>query len=222
MKEAMVFDEIDHLGAYVTQNRADQFYRETLSEGATWVTHTDACAPIDAYFADPDWQQKEPPSQEFPVLLKSFLAANDQTRGPRFLAADATVRDMGGEGREELARHINLLLPSLREHPYRWFTLEGDEPLMVWLQRRAYVDFVQVHRAKAEAVCLAFKSNRCMVLMAYLTDDATFAGGWAQAVKAPDPRDARYEERLAESMRLRSRMKPLTAQGWRKLGSVRS
>lgn len=222
VKEAMVFDEIDHLGAYVTQNRADQFYRETLSEGATWVTHTDACAPIDAYFADPDWQQKEPPSQDFPALLKSFLTANDQARGPRFLAADTAVRDMGGEGREELAKHINLLLPSLSEHPYRWFTLEGDEPLMVWLQRRAYVDLVQVHRAKAEAVCLAFKSNRCTVLTAYLTDDATFAGGWAQSVKTPDPRDARYEERLAEGMRLRSRMKPLTAKGWRMLGSERS
>lgn len=222
VKEAMIFDEIDHLGAYVTKNRADQFYRETLSDGATWITHGDACEPVNAYFADPDWQQKEPPRQGFPVLLRSFLSANDQARGPRFLAADAAIRDMGAEGREELARHIELLLPSLSIHPYRWFTLEGDEPLMVWLQRRAYVDVVQVHRSKAEAVCLAFKSQSCTVLMIYVKDDGTLAGGWARTVTAPVPQDARYTERLADGMKLRSRMTPLTPEGWLKLTGGRN
>lgn len=217
VKEAMIFDEIDHLGAYVTQNRADQFYREALADKATWMTHPDACAPVNAYFADPDWHEKEPPRQDFPALLRSFLAANDQSRGARFLAADAAVRDMGGEGRVELARYIEQLLPSLREHPYRWFTLEGDEPLMVWLQRRAYVDVAQVHRAKAEAVCLAFKSRRCTVLMVYVNDDGSFAEGGSKTVEAPDPQDARYDERLADGIRLRSRMTPLTPEGWLKL-----
>jgi hypothetical protein len=217
VKEAMIFDEIDHLGAYVTQNRADQFYREALADKATWMTHPDACAPVNAYFADPDWHEKEPPRQDFPALLRSFLAANDQSRGARFLAADAAVRDMGGEGRVELARYIEQLLPSLREHPYRWFTLEGDEPLMVWLQRRAYVDVAQVHRAKAEAACLAFKSRRCTVLMVYVNDDGSFAEGGSKTVEAPDPQDARYDERLADGIKLRSRMTPLTPEGWLKL-----
>lgn len=220
--DAMVFDELDHLGAYVTQNRADQFYRETLAEGATWMTHADACAPIDAYFANPDWENIEPPRQQFPKILGDFLVANDAARGARFLAADAVVRDMGGEGRTEMANHIEALLPSLSEHPYRWFTLQGDEPLLVWMQRRTYVDLIETHKAKAEAVCLAFESKRCVVLMVYVNPDGTIAGGWARAVAAPIEHHLRYSERLAEAARLRSRMAPLTPEGWLQLANATS
>lgn len=214
---AMVFDELDHLGAYVTKNRADQFYQEALAEGASWLAHTDACAPVDAYFANPDWVDAEPPRQEFPAVLNAFLSANESTRGPRFLAADAVVRDMGADGRAEMANKIDLLLPSLSEHPFRWFMLLGDVPLMVWLQRDTYVDVVETHRAKAEALCLAAQSEKCTVLMLYVKQDGTFFGGWACTVFAPSKTDSRYPERLADAERMNSRMTALTPEGWRQL-----
>lgn len=213
-----MFDELDHLGAYIQKNRSDLFYAEQLAEGVDWLAHADACAPIDDYFADPDWPNKEPPRQVVPALLQEFLMANNSTRGPRFLEADAAVRDMGFEGREDMDRQIGVLLPTLQEHPYRWFVLVGTEPLMVWLQRAKYVDMVEVHKAKAEAVALAAQASRCKVLMAYIKQDGTFAGGWAKHIPAPQETDSQYAVRLADARRVGSRSIALTPEGLQRRG----
>ncbi len=219
VQEAFVFDEMDHLGSYVQKNRADMFYTEKLAEGANWLTEADACAPVDAYFANPDWAEVAPPHQVFPGVLQDFLAANDATRGPRFLEADSAVRDMGGDGRKDMARYIDQLLPTIQEHPYRWFVLMSEEPLLVWLQRADYVDAVEMHRIKAEAVALNSKAPHCKVLMMYITPDGTFAGGWARCVFAPSETDNRYAERLADAQRMETRSIPLTHEGVRRLNT---
>lgn len=217
VQEAFVFDELDHLGSYVHNNRADMFYAEQLADGASWLTHADACAPVDDYFANPDWAEQEPPRQTFPPLLKSFLFAIDASKGPRYLEADAAVRDMSKEGREDMARHMSELLPTLREHPFRWFMLLGDEPLMVWLQRERYVDVVGVHQAKAEAVALVENSPRCKVLMAFVKEDGSFSGGWAKYVAAPKETSANYASRLADAQRMDARSVALTPRGVERL-----
>ncbi|ALX10195.1 hypothetical protein P350_00840 [Burkholderia cepacia JBK9] len=199
VSEAVVFDELDHLGSYITKNRSDQFYAEQLAEGATWLLDADTCAPIDDYFANPDWATKPPPAQKFPKTLQAFLLANDTKRGPRFLDADAAVRDMNGDAREQMAVQIDKLRPTLERHPYRWFSLIGDEPLMVWLQRADFVDFEEVHKAKAEAVAVAAQAKRCKVLMVYVKPDGEFDGGWARTVLAPAETDSRYGQRLMEA-----------------------
>jgi hypothetical protein len=53
--------------------------------------------------------------------------------------------------------------------------------------------------------------------MVYVNDDGSFAEGGSKTVEAPDPQDARYDERLADGIKLRSRMTPLTPEGWLKL-----
>ncbi|RSZ31636.1 hypothetical protein EJO66_22990 [Variovorax beijingensis] len=197
--EAVIFDELDHLGSYVTKNRADQFYAEQLAAGATWLLEADACAPIDEYFADPDWATKPPPAQKFPATLQSFLKANDANRGPRFLDADATVRDLDANAREQMALQIDKLRPALERHPYRWFSLVGEEPLLVWLQRTGFADFAEVHKAKAEAAAVAVQAKRCKVLVVYVKQDGTFDGGWTQYVPAPAETDNRYGQRVLEA-----------------------
>lgn len=211
--EAFLFDELDHLGSYVRKNRADMFFAEQLAAGANWLADADACAPVDAYFADPDWAAKEPPRQVFPAVLQEFLQSNERVRGPRFLEADSAVRDMGSDGRKDMAQHITKLLPSLDKHPYRWFMLLGEEPLMIWLQREHYVDVVEAHRAKAEAVAITSRAPRCKVLTMYVKADGSFAGGWAKYIEAPKETDARYPSRLADAQRMEGRSFPLTPQG---------
>lgn len=216
--EAVVFDEMDHLGSYVLRNRADMFYAEKVGEGVNWLADTGTCEMVEAYFADPDWHQKEPPRQTFPPILKDFLQTLDTVRGPRFLEADAVVRDMGSDGREDMASHISKLLPTLQQYPYRWFTLQSDdEPVMVWLQRASYVDFVGVHIAKAQAAALVAVATQCSVLIAYVNPDGTFAGGWAGSVKAPRETDSAYAERLLEAQRMESRSIALTPKGAQQL-----
>jgi len=210
---AVVFDELDHLGSYVTKNRADQFYAEQLAEGATLLLEADACAQVDAYFADPDWAANPPPAQKYPATLLAFLAANDAKRGPRFLEADAAVRDMNTDARAQMALNIEKLRPTLQHHPYRWFSLVGDEPLMVWLQRTGYVDFAGVHKAKAEAAAVAMEAKRCKVLMIDVNPDGTFNGGWARDVPAPANTDAHYGQRLKEAASMKERSIELPSGG---------
>lgn len=199
VSEAVVFDELDHLGSYITKNRSDQFYAEQLAEGATLMLDADTCASIDDYFADPDWATKPPPAQKFPATLQAFLLANDAKRGPRFLDADAAVRDMNADAREQMAHQIDKLRPTLERHPYRWFSLLGNEPVMVWLQRADFVDFEEVHKAKAKAAAVALQAKRCKVLMVYVKPDGEFDGGWARTVLAPGETDSRYGQRLMDS-----------------------
>lgn len=220
--QAMVFDELDHLGAYIAYNRVDHFYKQELAKKAASLTHADACAPVDEYFADPDWESREPPRQEFPALLKQFLAANDEARGPRFLAADAAVRDLALDGRRELAQKISEVLPSLRHHPYRWFLLLGQEPLLVWVQREKYVDVASTCRTKAEAACLAARSKSCTLLVLYVRHDESFAGGWSSRVSAPHLSVGRYGELVAHATRMQSRATATNPEGWLQLTRRRS
>lgn len=205
--EAVVFDELDHLGSYMTKNRSDHVYAEQLAEGATMVLDADTCAPIDEYFADPEWATKSPPAQKFPATLKALLATIEAKRGSRFLEADAAVRDLGGEARDEMALRIDELRASLAKHPYRWFSLLHDEePLLVWLQRADFIDFTEVHKAKAEAVAVNMKAKRTKVLMIYVNVDGTFNGGWAKDIPAPAEAEHRYGQRMLEAASMNDRV----------------
>lgn len=121
------------------------------------------------------------------------------------MAADAAVRDMDGDAREQMALNIDKLRPTLAQHPYRWFSLGGDEPLMVWLQRTGYVDIAGVHKVKAEVAAVAMGAQRCKVLMIDVNSDGTFNGGWARDVLAPAVTDARYSQRLQEAAAMKER-----------------
>lgn len=207
--EAVVFDELDHLGSYMTRNRSDQVYAEQLAKGATMVLDADTCAPIDEYFADPDWATKPPPKQKFPATLQALFAAIDARRGPRFLEADAAVRDLGGDARDEMARRIDELRASLQKQPYRWFSLLHDEePLLVWMQRADFVDFAEVHKAKAEAAALNMKAKRTKVLMIYLNADGSFNTGWAKDIPAPAESAHRYQSRRTNEINTGHRLSP--------------
>lgn len=206
LQEVFLFDELDHLGSYVSKNRSDMFYSEKLAEGANFLTEADACSPVDNYFANPDWQTMAPPKQVFPEVLRDFLQSMEGVRGPQFLLADASVRDLGNKGRQDMARFMGQLLPTLRNHPYRWFMLMlEEEPMMVWLQRASYVDIAEVHKAKAEGVALFAQASQCTVVFAYVESDGHFVGGSATRIRAPSQMDAHFPERLADARRMGAR-----------------
>ncbi|WP_316881929.1 hypothetical protein [Ralstonia wenshanensis] len=213
IREAVIFDELDHLGSYVTQNRVDRFFAEMLAQGADMLVAADVCAPIDDYFADPDWETHKPPHQSYPRLLQELLQSIDRVRGRTFLSADNIVRDMSAEGRTDMARAMEQLIPTLREHPYRWVTLMLDEPLLIWLQRSGYVDVQEVHRDKAESVAIFSGSQSCTVLFIQVSPRGSFDGAWTKRVSPPDEGAPRYAARLADAQRMGGRAVALTSQG---------
>lgn len=213
IREAVIFDELDHLGSYVTRNRVDQFYTEKLAQGADLLVDADACAPIDDYFADPDWETNEPPHQSYSPSLQELLQSINRVRGRTFLAADNIVRDMSMEGRADMARALEQLIPTLREHPYRWFTLMFDDPVLIWLQRSGYVDVQEIHRDKAESVAIFSGSQSCIVLFIQVSTRGSFDGAWTKSIAPPNEGDPRYAARLADAQRMGGRAVALTPHG---------
>lgn len=161
---AMIYDEIEHLGSYISDNRFDQTLREQLQEAdmILWDSFGDV---VDQHFETADFDQKPTPQQSFPVSLADILTALDRYRPPGWLKMDGIIRDMSGEARTKFADIIRELLPTLAEHPRRR-VLFGSEtaPLQVWLCREYARPVPSEIKFYAEVAALATGAAKVTVL----------------------------------------------------------
>lgn len=82
MRRAHLFDEFDHLGAYLTKNRFDQDIAGQLKSGKVSMLIWDAMSDIvDKSFVGEDWASRPLPTQQFPEEVLKLLGALDATRG---------------------------------------------------------------------------------------------------------------------------------------------
>src|SRR3546814_9770923 len=70
---AMLFDEVDHLGAYISRNRIDMDIREAMAE-ADLMTLDAFCEVVDRYFEGPDWERSEEHTSELQSLMRISYA----------------------------------------------------------------------------------------------------------------------------------------------------
>jgi len=76
---ATIFDEIDHLGAYIGRNRFDMDIEESLKK--TDVIWMDSFSDVvDRHFEGPDWETSPVPHQPFLEELAAVLGALDARR----------------------------------------------------------------------------------------------------------------------------------------------
>src|SRR5690606_9236823 len=101
--EALLFDELDHLGAYISKNVFTIDLERELAKGARMIVYDGAGDVIDDYFAEFDLHAVSPPVQEMPSELRLILAAVDQSRSRGFLKIDSALRDFGREGRMQVS-----------------------------------------------------------------------------------------------------------------------
>lgn len=176
IRRAYLFDELDHLGAYLQKNRFDQNIAEQLKSGKANMVIWDRMSDIvNRSFEGEDWARRPFPTQDFPDEVRKLLEALDATKAPGWLSADSHIRDLGGEGRNNLAKTLSDLRPTLVRHPARYFTLSGDDkPLFVWLQQSDHpVDWAKV-RAKASAAALAFSASNIIGVLTEIGTDGTY------------------------------------------------
>ena len=130
----MIFDEIEHLGAYIQKNRFDITIREQLREAdmVTWDSFGDV---VDKYFEGITWETEPPPRQDCPEELKKILVALDKYRPKGWLSVDAFIRTLGGAGRNDLAQCMAKIKPTLTQYPARRFLYGTEDPLQVWVCR---------------------------------------------------------------------------------------
>ncbi|MCP1400985.1 YecA family protein [Achromobacter insolitus] len=190
MRRAHLFDEFDHLGAYLKKNRFDQDIAEQLQDGKVNMLIWDGMSDIvDKSFEGEDWEARPFPTQNFPEDVRKLLDALDVTRAQGWLSAESHIRDLGEEGRKDLAKMLTDLRQTLNHHPARYFVLAGDgEPLFIWLQQHGQqIDWKKVNE-KASAASLAVKASNVIGVVAEISSDGTYHRAQSFAVHIPTER----------------------------------
>jgi len=190
MRRVHLFDEFDHLGAYLKKNRFDQDIAEQLKGSKVNMLIWDGMSDIvDRSFEGEDWESEPFPTQDFPEEVLKLLAALDATRARGWLSAESHIRDLGEDGRNNLAKMLSDLRQTLNVHPARYFILPGDgEPFFVWLQQRGHqIDWTKVND-KASAAALAVKASNAIDIVAEAGADGSYHGVQAFAVRIPTVR----------------------------------
>ncbi len=190
MRQAHLFDEFDHLGAYLKKNRFDQDIAEQLKGGKVNMLVWDGMSGIvDRSFEGEDWESGPFPTQEFPEEVLKLLGSLDATRARGWLSAESHIRDLGEEGRNNLAKMLSDLRQTLNQHPARYFILSGDgEPFFIWLQQHDHqIDWTRVSN-KASAAALAVKASNVIGVVAEVSADGTYRRAKSFAVHIPTER----------------------------------
>ena len=202
---AMLFDEIDHLGAYISRNRFDMDLRAQLEEAdkVTWNSFSDV---VDKHFEGPSWETDKVPSQSYPDHLSRILSSLDELRPTGWLRMDAFLRNYGGDGRENFARFLSDLEPTLAQHPRRRFQIGEDNPLQMWICRNGAAPNPEEIRFQAEAGCLTVGAAEMLVLIALYNRPGDIGGLRCFSFPAPTILQNNYGELLAEANRQRGRM----------------
>ena len=212
MRGVHLFDEFDHLGAYIEQNRFDQNIEEQLASGnPSMILWDGMSAGVDGHFARRDWETCPVPTQTFPHELLGLLRALNQTRAPGWLKAESVIRSYGEEGRNNLAGMLERCRATLDDHPERYFQVLGTPSLFIWMQRASTVPSSQTYNAKASAAALAANTNE-MVAILVLAD---VRGGYIAAshftVEVPAQRTAENAAIFEDAERMRARQVPISA-----------
>ncbi|CAP44849.1 hypothetical protein [Bordetella petrii] len=190
MRRAHLFDELDHLGAYLKKNRFDQEIAKQLQDGKVNMLIWDGMSDIvDRSFEGEGWEARPFPTQDFPEEVLKLLDALDVTRVQGWLSAESNIRDLGEEGRKDLAKMLIDLRRTLIQHPARYFVLAGDgEPLFVWLQQHGrQIDWKKVNE-KASAASLAVKASNMVGVVGDIGSDGTYHRAQSFAVHIPTER----------------------------------
>ena len=190
IRRAHLFDEIDHLGAYLKRNRFDQDIADQLKNGRVNMLIWDGMSDIvDSSFEDEDWENRQFPAQDFPEEVLKLLKALDATRVQGWLSAESHIRDLDEEGRKNLAKILSYHRQTLKHHPARYFTLFIDgKPLFVWLQQHDHrIDWTKVND-KASAAALAINASNVIGVVAEVSADGAYQKAQSFVVSIPTAR----------------------------------
>ena len=160
---AVLFDEVDHLGAYISHNRFDVVMKEQLKE-ADMVTLDSPSDPVDKYFEGETWKTTPAPHQEYPEELTAVLSALDKFRPAGWLEMDAYIRNFDARGRNKLAKMFMELKETLPVHPIRRFLLGSENPIQIWVCRDGIEPSQEEMRYQGEVGCLVMNTSKILVL----------------------------------------------------------
>lgn len=192
LRSAHLFDEMDHLGAYLKKNRVDVEMTEQLKKDADFVMWDGMSFDVDRSFESESWETDQRPTQEYPDEMLRLLRAFDVTRKAGWLRADSYLRNLGSEGRNELAGMLVDLRNSLKQHDGRYFIYgqEVETPFFIWLHRSGgIIDWKKVNdKASSAAVMTSAAAVTGLMI------ETTAGGNYKAAFTFPITRPASRTE----------------------------
>lgn len=211
MKEVSLFDEMDHLGAYVSNNRFDQTTKDMMvNEGVDFIAmdgfDVDVIGP---FFSDPDFPDVEPRRQTYPARMLELFAVLEATRSPRWLTGDNFLRNMGGESRTQFQEHFERTLPALGSRDFTFFATGGQAGAVFFVERGDGVDRQQVAMEKAQALVVAMNEPRSLLFSISVNPRGEMIRARTTNVTKPSVLQANYGRIQEEAERLRPKVKPL-------------
>lgn len=161
LKQGLLFDEIDHLGAYLTKNRFDLDIIDQTIEGTSDLIIFDKMSEIvDKAFEDEQWDIKPKPTQNFPSIVSKVLNALDTSHTPGWLSIESIIRNFGEESRNNFASYLSEIEKTIGQYPSRYFAFAGeDQAIFVWMQNSKYEVEWKKLNDKASAVALSINAK---------------------------------------------------------------
>jgi len=160
MRGAHLFDEFDHLGAYITKNRFDAVIADQFKDGeANLVVWDGMSEVIDKAFEGEEWDAIPMPTQMFPNETSKLLEALDSSRKTGWLLIDSLIRNYGEQERKNLSKMLSGLAETIKSQPTRYFAFAGNGQLIfVWMQStKLNIDWAKIRdKASAAAICATY------------------------------------------------------------------
>jgi hypothetical protein len=206
--EVLLFDEMDHVGAYISNNRIDLRVKEDFLEkqkmNLVYLDRFDQDV-LGPYFQSPDWPDALPPSQNFPAVVEEILRALEWTMANGWLAGDSALRDLGSEGRDQVEELFKRVTPNIVAKEWTHFAMAGDDTLVFVICRNDGTDRSHLAAAQAQAYAVAVGAPVRLFQLS-VTPSRQVARAVSSLVRMPNLIQANYAPILSEAERLKSKM----------------
>ncbi|MEZ8548506.1 SEC-C metal-binding domain-containing protein [Vibrio cyclitrophicus] len=213
VKQGLLFDEFDHLGAYLTNNRFDQeIIEQSKNENSGLVICNGLSGVVDKFFESGQWETSPKPAQEFPDAVSKALTALDVSRKPGWLSVESLIRDYGEEARINFGKYLSDLDNSIEQHPARYFAFGGEgNPIFVWIQNSKYdVEWEKVND-KASAVAISIDTKELMGMLIKVGKGRVYEAAQYFRVDVPTEQTESNEQIYKEAQSIRERTKRPTS-----------
>lgn len=209
LRQGLLYDEFDHLGAYLTKNRFDQdIIEQSKGEGAGLVICEGLSGIVDIFFESEEWETAPKPTQYFPDVVLKTLSALDSSRKPGWLSVDSLIRDFGEEARNKFGKYLSDLDKTLDQYPARYFAFGGEVvPIFVWMQNSQYeVEWGKVND-RASAVAISIDAKELMGVLIKVGKDRVYETAQHVRVNVPTEKTESNEHIYEEAKRMSERTK---------------
>lgn len=205
VQRVFIYDEIEHLGSYITKNRYDMNWTDML-ETADQLAWDSFGEIVDRHFEADRWKSEPAPRQDFPEALLPIFVALDRYRPRGWLSMDSHIRNLGEEGRDDLARFLGELIPTLNKFPARRMLYGDDEPLQIWLCRAGSEPTADSVLYQGQVASLFAKGTTVKILTLSYNTDREIVAVACRFVGPPTILQMNYPNLLAEVEKQKKRI----------------